>query len=591
MSGIWPAVAIVVAAGFYIWSLGQGTGFLLCDMECGETLLAVRAAEQYAQFGVRYGLLENLGSITEPVLYTHSVNIGSLSFVALEALGIHAFSAKIFLPLAVYCLGLLYVFLAVRKVAESPAAALIALCLFAGTYWGMSAFALNALRAWHLLAFFMIVFHCASLARSEWRAPNLIGLLLGASVAFGCGYDYWIICGAVGVSVAAANMSQWRLSHVLAVFLTIAVLFAVPFGLRQAQIIYAMGLEYWLTDLKYSVAIKIPYAADVIRIPSLTEIDSWYKSQRVIRPPASPSNDPMQMLRTLQAMVQHVAIPRWGWLALLVLGGAVAAGVLGLACRRISLAGPGLALCSRAIVPVVAGVTFGVALLAPFTLHVYFKHEFPLIGFAILLAKAAALVALFELVKLRWRKLATAASLGILAVLADHALVAYNNSQYGLYPNFGWAAFMRAHPNARYELCAFTGLDPGSVPTLEKILGIEGIVSSVHQPPCETQVIRRLRNGEADYVIYQPATMVVDLDAAVPTCSERDWLSRLLANRRSQVAAVPLNCIYGSALQLEAVHQPVIAEMIGANSDLGVAARSDDGIGYVILRFGNAAER
>jgi hypothetical protein len=33
-----------------------------CDMECGETLLSLRAAQQYREFGIDYGLLENLGT-------------------------------------------------------------------------------------------------------------------------------------------------------------------------------------------------------------------------------------------------------------------------------------------------------------------------------------------------------------------------------------------------------------------------------------------------------------------------------------------------------------------------------------------------
>ncbi len=580
---LWLAVAIIVAAGLYIWSAGRENNFLLCDMECGETLLAVRAADQFAQSGVQYGLLENLGSVTDPSLYTHSVNIGSLTFVGLEAIGIHSFSSKILLPLAAYSLGLLYVFFAVRKAAGSPSAALIALFLFAITYWGMGAFALNALRAWHLLAFFMIMFHCGSLARFGPKKRDFAGLLIGAILAFGCGYDYWVICACVAICVAAVNFPRLWSRESLIVLTGVAGSFGIPFVLRQVQIIYAMGLEYWLTDIKYSIAIKIPYATWVIAIPSLTKIDSWYRSQHVIRPPASPSNSALQMFETFAAMVQQITIPRWGWLAVLLLMATALVGGLGLIYSKDRRAGPSLVLCTRVIFPVIVGLAIGVAALAPFTLHVYFKHEFPLIGFPILLAKAAALSALVTLIGSRSPKVKAAAFLAAFAILADHALVAYNNTRYGLYPNFGWASFMRTHPEAKYDLCAFTGLDPNSVPALKKILGIDAISSSVRQPPCERTAIQRLRNGKVDYVIYQPATMVVDFDAVVPTCRARDWLSRLLEWGGSPPSRGHKSCIYGTPLPPRVTRQSFVNEVVSSNTDLRVAKIASEGVGYVVL--------
>jgi hypothetical protein len=144
------AALVVVICLFGLFASAPLTKPLDCDMECGETLLSLRAAQQYREFGIDYGLLENLGTNQEPLIYTHNVNIGTLTFVGLEALRVPDIY-KFLLPLAAFGLGLVYVFFTVRRISGNATLALVTLVLFAITYWGLGAFALNALRAWHLL--------------------------------------------------------------------------------------------------------------------------------------------------------------------------------------------------------------------------------------------------------------------------------------------------------------------------------------------------------------------------------------------------------------------------------------------------------
>src|SRR5690348_2128064 len=82
------AALIVVLTLTALFLSAPPTRPLNCDMECGETLLSLSAAQQFREHGIEHGLLENLGSRENPSIYTHNVNIGALTFVGLEALGV-----------------------------------------------------------------------------------------------------------------------------------------------------------------------------------------------------------------------------------------------------------------------------------------------------------------------------------------------------------------------------------------------------------------------------------------------------------------------------------------------------------------------
>jgi hypothetical protein len=219
------------------------------------------------------------------LIYTHNVNIGALTFVALEALGVPS-EYKFLLPLAIFGLGLFYVYLTVRRIDGNDLAGLLALLLFASTYWGLGAFALNPLRAWHLPAFFAVVFHTMGVVRRKRPVAEGTGLAFGAIAAFGCGYDFWIICGAVSGMIALAHVKNFSLREILRPGVVIALTFATPFLLRQVHVAYVMGTSYWAQDFIYSVAIKIPYADRFLTIPPLDQIDAYYRKHNVLRPPA-----------------------------------------------------------------------------------------------------------------------------------------------------------------------------------------------------------------------------------------------------------------------------------------------------------------
>jgi hypothetical protein len=549
-----------------LFLVGWAHDFILCDMECGETLLAIRAAEQFETFGVRYALLEILGPDTAPVVYTHSVNLGTLTFVALSALGIKSLALKILLPLTAFGVGLYYVFLTVWQVSRSKLTALIVLAIFATTYWGLGAFALNALRAWHMLGLFAILFHVHKLSEIPGRLPDLIGLVFGALVAFGCGYDFWIICGCVGATQIIARTSQsWRSKIIL--FFWLAGAFALPLILRQIQIIWALGLDFWARDLLFSLAIKIPYADNLIAIPPLPEIDAWYRAHHVLRPPAIPANSFSEILFTFRHMITSVTLPRWGILTLLTLPLVIAWPFLkcprNLSIDRISL---------NLLLPLVIGAATGLAILAPFSMHVYFKHEFPLVAFPLLLAKGVVIAFLLDCALADKARLAALLMLGL--YVFDAVMVHLNNDAHGPMNNFEWTRFVRARPAAEFILATYDPKLSRRLPSLDgadvTFIPPEGVFASLSSPP----------SGKERYLVYQPIEQFVDFDAKVPNCAWRDWISNAL--RKPQPLIAGRSCIYKIPLPPNAKPQPSLEDIARLAP---VVELSKKGVGYVIVRL------
>ncbi|HWK44686.1 MAG TPA: hypothetical protein VNT30_08185 [Stellaceae bacterium] len=524
------ALVIIAAALIAIWSYGRQDKFLLCDMECGETLLAVDAGDQFAAHGVQYGLLENVGSYEKPLLYTHSVNIGELTFVVLERVGIHSFAGKSLLSLMAYGIGLFYVYLTVVFFSRSRVVGLVVLAVFATTYWGIGAYALNALRVWHMLAFFGVCYHVGRLTSGGmYRRADIVGLCLSAMIAFGCGYDFWLICGAVGGMMILSRISRrtgWR--PIVGQTAAVGAAFAFPFVLRQFQILYALGPAFWWQDIVFSLAIKIPGASQVIAIPSLAEIDAFYASRHILRAPASPSNDWFQMLDTLRHMILSVTIPRWGIVTISTYCILLSVGLLDrlhILPRRFSAPDGIAGIAGRLLLPMTLGCALGLAALAPFSFHVYFKHEFPLVGFPLLLAKGLTLAWLASLAVRYWRRpVAYVATVVIAAFVVDAAMVHWNASTTGLYPNFKWRQFVRDHPDSKFLLSTVAQFPAG-----DRVSDTATIKKEFADPAKARDTLRMLSDEaapSADFWIYQPAEEAVDFDSVHPTCRWGDWILR-----------------------------------------------------------------
>ena len=569
------AAAIIVVTLAILWAQAKQDQFLVCEMECGETVLAEKVADEYAQYGIEHGLLENQGTHDEPSIYTHNVNIGGLLFVLLEALGVHDYFLKALFPLAAYGLGLWFAFLTARIATNSNWFALLALCLLATQFWGLGAFAFNALRAWHLLAFFLPIYSVVALARfSPIGAPRILGLLIGAMIAFGCGYDLWVISAAVSVAVYIANLERTRTfgTHCRHIGLIIGA-FVLPFVLRQIHIVAVLGIGYWTQDFYYSLAIKIPYASLVLPIPPLSDVDAWYKSQHILRPPALPTSSFRDIFHTLKAMFWQVTLPRWGWLALLT----VALALLATFSRELRQTILGQT-SYRLILPFALGAAIGLTFLAPFSLHVYFKHEFPLLVVPIELAEAAVLVTAGSYA-LRDRRFVMPAIAVFLVYAGDTFMVHWNNNTHGHYPNLGWAHYIRDHPSERYLAAVYRPVPP----TFDRLLGIDKAEIAFFDPG---EILSLLGHPPEDSIlVYQPVERVVDFNSPRPTCTWKDWITQLLSPPQ-RPAPADRSCIYGWSISDDVrPREPTVAEVIkAAEGKARVLDRGSAGIGYVVLK-------
>ncbi|MEZ5785109.1 MAG: hypothetical protein R3D62_01185 [Xanthobacteraceae bacterium] len=528
-----------------------------CDMECGETLLSLGQAEGYLQHGLTYGLLENYGTYEHPRIYTHNVNIGELTFTGLAALGLPQ-PYWFLLPLLAHGLGLWFVFLTVRKVTKEPLTALVALALFAVTYWTIGAYALNPLRAWHLPGLFITIYYALGLAHSPQSLRPIAGALLGAIISFGCGYDFWIISGLVATCVVLAN-ARWE-RRTLGSLIVVAAVFIVPFILRQIHIAAVMGAEYWLQDVIYSTAIKVPFASMIIKIPSLAEIDAFYNAHQVLRPPASPTNSVSQILNTFYHMVDSIVIPRWGWLSI----AALAFGLLSAAIPA-TRDKPLGTMSRRLLWPVTLGTAVGLAVFAPFSLHVYLKHEMPLVGYLFLLAKAGVFMLLVGLVLEKHSRWAIA----VLVILAiDYVGVYLNNRLNGPAQTFEWTKVYEQFPNERIAMYV-RRLDD------DKFLGFRKSRSDV-------LAFTNIGETRANILVYQPVEQFVDFDAAFPRCNWTGWIRALIG--WTPTLKPHVSCIYGYPLKA-AGPQPTLDEFAAARAaEWDVVELNRYGIGYVILQ-------
>src|SRR6185312_13478679 len=276
---------------------------------------------------------------------------------------------------------------------------------------------------------------------------------------------------------------------------------------------------------------KIPHASQIIHIPSIPEIDAFYRAHHVLRPPALPTNDIGQILYTLRHMIVAVTVPRWGIVTsltfVLLLSYSAVIRVRPLY-SRFAAPSPVAEGLSNIVLPASIGIATGLAVFAPFSLHVYFKHEFPLVAFPILVAKGLAIYWLASLAaQIHGQTVSRAiAALLIAAYSVDALMVHVNNTDHESYPNFGWRRFVQDHPGDRFMLSTYRMLEAA-----DPMLGLSYANFDYVNPADVLRSSNEIDLGDlADsssrptYWIYQPADHVVDFDAPEPNCRWNDWI-------------------------------------------------------------------
>ena len=374
---------------------------------------------------MRFGLMEDLATAREPesrpFLYTHNVNIGNLIFTAAEALGVSSITGKQLITLAAFLIGMFYVYFSVLLFTRSNVTALLTIAMLVLDYAHVGSFGLNALRAWHWIGLFGPLFHTARLCGLGGLSSRILqsaALFVTTSVAFGIGYDFFCVvffCTFI-TFILLKPRADPRKSKIL--LSTILVSFCVPFIIRQFHVALALGTDYWWRDFTYSFLIKVPYALKFIGSLDMAEVDAFYSSWNVLRPPAVPSNSISALLNTFWQMVINITIPEFGLISVVIVMLVTVLAILYVGrhlpvirnffysplatlfalrgrfdCIFASAADLPFNLlgASRMMCILVVGIMCGLATFAPFSFHVYLKHQFPLIVAPLYIAKALLL--------------------------------------------------------------------------------------------------------------------------------------------------------------------------------------------------------
>lgn len=326
-------VLILLCLAMVVWLDGIRTNFIPCSTNCGETFDAIQFVDNYRLYGTRFGLMQDMATASEPesrpFLYTHNVNLGGLIFTAAEVLGVSTLAGKQLITLAAFLGGIAYIYLTILLFTRSTFVALVAISMLAIDYVHVASYGLNALRAWHWIALFGSLFHAARLCdfrESAFKVPHWIALLVMAMVSFGIGYDFFAIVFFSTVTAYLILDAQPVLRGRVVRTIAVVACFCLPFFARQVHVMSVLGVEYWWRDFSYSILIKVPGVAFIAAPISLADVDAFYASWNVLRPPAAPAQSISEILNTLGSMVVHVTIPEFGLIGVVTLAITLAAG-------------------------------------------------------------------------------------------------------------------------------------------------------------------------------------------------------------------------------------------------------------------------
>lgn len=524
------AVGVIAMTLIGVWTWVSQVNFVPCIADCGETFISQLYARNYQLFGFEYGLVEDHATSPDPAAhpyyYTHNVNIGGFSYLALEILGFKPFWAKQLVISLVFALGLFYAYRATEFHSGSRLFGLCVLFLSCLDYGFFLSFSVHALRVWNWLVIFGLLFHVGRFILKPKANPifDLAAIFLLGMIGFGVGYEFWIICIFISLAVLITCVQSSIISFkVLRNVVLLISLFMIPFFLRQIHIAYIMGVEYWATDFYYSFVIKIPLVSHFLPLPTMEEIDQFYLSLNVMRPPASPISSPAALLgwfSYIAKSMQATTIPMAGLLGasitLLVCFGSVlfvferrlrdwAVALVGRnpvafqsaqPCSSENLPssfGAVNVLCStRMIASLTIGTLVGGMVLLPLIVPIYLNLGFPLIGALFSLAKGLVLALLVERVCRYWKvkpRLSRFCLALALFVVIDHCIVQVENVRAIKPMDTSWISTVVKRPEATYGVSFIAPAVAGF--TRNWAVGI--------RPGAERIIFNRIEQGRAPF--------------------------------------------------------------------------------------------
>lgn len=536
------ALVIIVVNMAAVWIDAKASSYVPCIENCGETFHVLKYVRDYRLYGAKYGLIEDLSDDPSPsrtpILYTHNANLPGVTFALMEAAGIRTLAGKQFVTLLIHGLGLLYAFLAIRFLTNSAGITLIFCILFATEYELVFAFSLNALRAWHWLALFGLIFHVGSAVRKPELTAHVPAVAVFAAIAMGMGYDFYSICAVISALTAlvftAGEISRRRR---LLIYVSLLTAFLVPIPIRQIQILSIMGFDYWRTDIYYSVVSKVPLIRGLVDLPPESEIASYYDSHGVFRPRPS-SRSFGELLSYFGDLLRYVTLPLFGIVTLVVFAGMTASACVLLLKQTGGSTNDADAmhrqLALKAVFSLAVGSALGMLVLADHNLTIFIKHKVPLIAAPIFLAKAVAIAWLIEIfIKTSDVRRRAFAAVGFSLLFADHLAIQYFNYSARVPYRFTWIDHIRANPDATYAI----SWDPAAVSvfantrvrsiSLRDQLALEQFVTDRVRTNARPRIITPLLTDLPDYWLYFPTDGMSPFDSFSPSC-RLDYVSTAL---------------------------------------------------------------
>jgi hypothetical protein len=536
----WPLALFCGLHGIMLLVWGYRNDFVTYRQDMGETHVAYRQSETLRQTFPEYGMLHvETSESGRKRVYTHNVNLGTYYFFFWRCLGVESRSVLTALILPVYLAGLLVAYASIHSGTGSRMTAWAFLGLMALDFANVGAFAFNALRAWHYVGLFGVLFGLTAIAsRTPGSHPMRARLVtaLAAVVSFGCGYDFFVIVAACGV-VYLLLSSDWRRMPSALSWLVLC--FLVPFVLRQLEVIYWMGAATWFTDFYVTVAIKVPFASRLVSIPSIAEIDALYEQAGLMRPPAYPTSDLVGIWNTAEPLARLALLPNYGALGCLAVAGCAIAGVATALFAR----GSELSRRVNLTAAYAIGVAGGLLAFAPFSLHVYLKHNFPLVAGLVHLAEAVCLVLAWAAARRLHQRQARVASLALFAtcvlLVGNAVAVQVANARVSRELDLRWMARLD-------RLIEQGALEPGSLvaavkmpPEADSLLREHAkrttvssdlapwILARTSQLLVERPLVDLSDLEQPTTLVYAPGDGWCNQDAREPDLRHRDWLQSI----------------------------------------------------------------
>lgn len=584
------ALSLITLTLAGVWWWASQYNYIPCISDCGETFISQLYARNYRLFGLAYGLVEDHATsplaAAHPYYYTHNVNIGGLFYTVLEMVGIHSFWAKQFCVLLVFGIGLLYIYLSVAYHCRSDFIAFFVLLTACSDFGFFLSFSMHALRVWSWLAIFGLLLHVGRFAH-EIRNPKWIdiaGIIVFGSIAFGVGYEFWILCSGIALAILFFCCPTPLRSAVAIKGLSVLCgVLIIPFILRQIHIAAVLGIHYWMTDFFYTFVIKVPFAGLVFHIPSIQEIDQYYQSLNIVRPPSVPTQSLGHIKQTVGQVYNAfstVIVPTAGLLSVLLVFAVITVATLFVYWNRVTrrgrigtagmrapktdlisgggahgysqvtklLQGP-LNVDFNRLTSLITGLSIGMGagclIMLRMVVPVYIVMAMPLLGAVFVLCKGSALGVLGMLALNRWQSSGRAwwpACFAILMV-ADHAVVQVENARAAKPMDTSWISAVARRPQATYAVSFIAPVVAGF--TANWAVGIktgeEGtLVRRINagEPPFAKKDLFWFGERDADkrnwiylrpdYWLYFLTDRRIQFYAIEPEC-RKDYLSRFLS--------------------------------------------------------------